>query len=304
MRPLERPKLLGIPCHAPWQGTAQRRASFSSSRRPRPARRSAALLPTRRPSKARCRRQRILRLRASRPCLMAEDCPMASARPLPGPSSMQAAPGGEPRGPSAPGPPRMLAEGERAAQARVQGAQAPAGVRGWPRAAKGGPGGLKGAARPLTSLGAGRVSVRTRVCWRRGSRARRHLARQTQRVCKSAPFSLPVVGHGLHRGRPGASRLRGGVKYTPASSCHPLRRPNPLSGSDQRVSPPSLHGVQPSASRGWGGGKLTTLFPAIQPPLSVLLVGSAAGRSERVPSSSTASALAVLGRGELRCGVG
>ncbi len=153
MRPLERPKLAGVPCHTSWQGTAQRRASFSPSRRPGSARRLAALLSTRRPSDARCLRQRILRLRTSRPCPMAGDCPVASALPWPGPSSTQAAPGGEPRGPSAPGPPRMLAEGEGATQARVQGAQAPAGVRGWPRAAKGGPlGGLRGAARPSHRL--------------------------------------------------------------------------------------------------------------------------------------------------------
>lgn len=53
---------------------------------------------------------------------------------------------------------------------------------------------------------------------------------------------LPVRGHGLHRGQPGASRLRGGVKYTLFSSCHPSHQPTLLTGSDRRLPSSSLGG--------------------------------------------------------------
>ncbi len=112
------------------------------------------------------------------PCRMAGDCPAASVLPWAGP---------------------QLGESERARAAGCRGRQAPAGVRGWPRAARqrGPLRGVEGGAAPLTSLGPDAAGVRTRVCWRRRSRAGWHLARQTQRVCESAPFSLPVVGRAL-----------------------------------------------------------------------------------------------------------
>ena len=43
-------------------------------------------------------------------------------------------------------------------------------------------------------------------------------------------------------------------------------RPSPVQSSGQRPACLSLRGVRSGASQGWGGGKLTTLFPAIQPP--------------------------------------
>ncbi len=128
------------------------------------------------------------------------------------------------------------------------------------RVAREGSGGWDALLAPVPCAGRGRC--------RRGPAKRRpwEVARQTLRVCKSAPFSLPVVGlapdrpvacRGLVGRIPGLGRL----KVNNAISRHP-------------TSP------------------------------SVLAVGSAAGRSERAPSNSSASAPRVLGRGELRCGVG
>jgi hypothetical protein len=105
------------------------------------------------------------------PCSMAGDCPAASALPWPGSSLAQVTPGGELQGQSAPGPPRMLGEGERA---RAVGCRPPTGLRGWPRAARRAAlfGGLRGAARsPHQPRGRAR-SVRTRVRWRSFRRGR------------------------------------------------------------------------------------------------------------------------------------
>ncbi len=145
----------------------------------------------RRPSKARCRRQRILRVCASRPCPMAGDCPAASVLPS-RPSQVPRPPGCARAAPLA----RSTREGGRGGLGRA------------------GRSSRSGAQRRT-----GTPSARVGGALLRGGRT------QTRRVCKSAPFSLPVVG---------------------LAPVHPAARWGP----DGR-------------SLGSEGGKLTTLFPAI-----------------------------------------
>ncbi len=134
MRPPERPKLLGVPCHAPWQGTAQRRASFSPSQGPE--RRAVRPRPgppgCRRPlSDPRCRRQCILRSapfrppRLMRPVLRVQGCFGASCAV----TGKRLQPPG--RAPAAPlrGPPARVA-GEGAGGRDVPPAPPPRGGRG------------------------------------------------------------------------------------------------------------------------------------------------------------------------------